>query len=93
MWVGACLAKFMKAGLGWVCLACCTTYLSHYSFNPSHDMRMLQVKANGLVVFIPKYGIEGPVYLGPKAPGSSDPNNAEAANWVLDDEAQTVTAK
>lgn len=24
------------------------------------------MKANGLVVFVPKYGIEGPVYLVPK---------------------------
>ena len=24
---------------------------------------MLQVRANGLIIFVPKYGIEGPVYL------------------------------
>ena len=27
----------------------------------------MQVRANGLVVFVPKYGIEGPVYLTEKA--------------------------
>ena len=26
----------------------------------------LQVKANGLIVFVPKYGIEGPVFLTPR---------------------------
>lgn len=26
-------------------------------------MVQLQVRANGLIVFVPKYGIEGPVYL------------------------------
>ena len=72
-----------------------------------------QVKANGLIVFVPKYGIEGPVYLTAKA--SADPAGgpaggkgsagkgargakecaaAEAAvEFVLDEEAQTVTSR
>lgn len=32
----------------------------------------LQVKANGLVVFVPKYGIEGPVYLSAPTPTAED---------------------
>ncbi len=34
-----------------------------------------QVKANGLVVFVPKYGIEGPVYL-----TARDKNNAASTS-------------
>ena len=30
-----------------------------------------QVKANGLIVFVPKFGIEGPVYLTPNPSSSS----------------------
>lgn len=39
---------------------------------------LLQVKQNGLVVFVPKYGIEGPVYLTPKDAA----NNANATQQV-----------
>lgn len=41
------------------------------------DARITKVKANGLIVFVPKYGIEGPVYLtpaeykGPALPGGA----------------------
>jgi exosome complex exonuclease DIS3/RRP44 len=27
------------------------------------DARVVKVRANGLIVFVPKYGIEGPVFL------------------------------
>lgn len=62
-----------------------------------------QVKANGLVVFVPKYGIEGPVYLaGPKDKNNHNPTTAPPAavqppptdgrglQYILDEEAQTV---
>ncbi|EFJ53011.1 hypothetical protein VOLCADRAFT_55673 [Volvox carteri f. nagariensis] len=39
------------------------------------DARITKVKANGLVVFVPKYGIEGPVYL-----TARDKNNATLAS-------------
>ncbi|GLC34112.1 hypothetical protein PLESTB_000838700 [Pleodorina starrii] len=39
------------------------------------DARVTKVKANGLVVFVPKYGIEGPVYL-----TARDKNNAATAS-------------
>lgn len=44
---------------------------------------VVQVKANGLVVFVPKYGIEGPVYF-------YERGSEEASQYVLDDAAQTV---
>ncbi len=67
-----------------------------------------QVKSNGLIVFVPKYGIEGPVYLTPPssgkgARGSRDKkgnNKVGAASadgedeaYILDEEAQAVTSK
>lgn len=44
---------------------------------------VVQVKANGLVVFVPKYGIEGPVYF-------YERGSEEASQYVLDEAAQTV---
>ncbi|KAG2491107.1 hypothetical protein HYH03_010551 [Edaphochlamys debaryana] len=79
------------------------------------DARVTRVKANGLVVFVPKYGIEGPVYLTGKGADTAK-NNAAAAglgaggsgavgaaggaaggsragpSFILDEEAQSVTA-
>lgn len=55
-----------------------------------------QVKANGLIVFVPKYGIEGPVYLTTKQPGpstSSSGTKAEEAAFVLDEKKQTVVSR
>eukprot|EP00983_Pelagomonas_calceolata_P128257 1161493-Pelagomonas_calceolata.AAC.1 len=61
-----------------------------------------QVKANGLIVFVPKYGIEGPVYLTPRAdgnsntgPSSSSSNTKAAAEsaFVLDEKKQTVVSR
>ena len=56
---------------------------------------LLQVKANGLIVFVPKYGIEGPVYFAPKA--ANDSNNKAGAlpseDFVLDLERQRVTSR
>ena len=65
----------------------------------------MQVKANGLIVFVPKFGIEGPVYLTP--PPSSSTSKAGGATkkkgtlavaeeeelFVLDEEAQAVTSR
>ena len=64
----------------------------------------LQVKANGLVVFVPKYGIEGPVYLTGKAKeqqrqqvgaSSSDTSGKDVAadEYTLDEDKQTVVSK
>ncbi|KAG2423316.1 hypothetical protein HXX76_015463 [Chlamydomonas incerta] len=71
------------------------------------DARVTKVKANGLVVFVPKYGIEGPVYLAPKldknnaaapaaasgsAAGGGAASGSGSRQFLLDEEAQTVTA-
>jgi hypothetical protein len=65
-----------------------------------------QVKANGLLVFVPKYGIEGPVYFTGKASGigGGGGNTAGAhgtagacddgdAAYILDEAKQTVSAR
>lgn len=58
-------------------------------------------------MFVPKYGIEGPVFLTPKAGGAGDKAGAKdkagaaaaappedpSAQFILDEEAQTVTSK
>ena len=48
----------------------------------------MQVRANGLILFVPRYGIEGPVYLTGK-----DATAQDAAAYVLDEAKQTVTAQ
>ena len=49
----------------------------------------LQVRANGLIVFIPKFGIEGVVHLNPK----EDKKGAPATGgFKLDEERQTVSS-
>ncbi len=58
----------------------------------------MQVKANGLIVFVPKYGIEGPVYFAPKAgKAGNDSNNKAGAlpseDFVLDLERQRVSSR
>lgn len=45
----------------------------------------LQVKANGLIVFVPKYGIEGPVYLTGKE--AADKKQSDKL-YVLDEDTQ-----
>jgi exosome complex exonuclease DIS3/RRP44 len=59
-----------------------------------------QVKANGLIVFVPRYGIEGPLYLTPKdgarQAGGQQQQQAEGQQqqqqFVLDEERQVVTS-
>lgn len=51
----------------------------------------VQVKANGLIVFVPKYGIEGPVYLTEKDGSSKQQQEGQPPQqWLLDEERQTV---
>ena len=63
----------------------------------------VQVRANGLIIFIPKYGIEGTVHLNPKdsegpseAPRSngaaSEAASEAAGSFLLDEEKQTVAS-
>ncbi|CAI5461475.1 unnamed protein product [Closterium sp. Yama58-4] len=65
--------------------------------------RIVMVRSNGLIVFVPKYGIEGPVYLVPKEPPKGKAAAVAAANkldgyapssdWVVDEKTQTVESK
>ena len=62
---------------------------------------VLQVRANGLVVFVPKYGIEGPVYLTEKAKAASmqglgrgDPAaKSGGEDFQLDEDQQMIASK
>ncbi|EFJ15219.1 hypothetical protein SELMODRAFT_180518 [Selaginella moellendorffii] len=50
------------------------------------DARIVQIRSNGLIVFVPKYGIEGPVFLVDKASKSS-------TNWIMNEEQQCANAR
>jgi exosome complex exonuclease DIS3/RRP44 len=50
------------------------------------DARVFKVRANGLVVFVPKFGIEGPVLF-------VEGENSDTATCTLDEDAMTVTHK
>jgi exosome complex exonuclease DIS3/RRP44 len=53
----------------------------------------LQVKANGLVVFVPRYGIEGPVFLTEKeGETAADAQQQQQSQFVLDEDKQTLVA-
>ncbi|KAF8058848.1 RRP44A [Scenedesmus sp. PABB004] len=54
------------------------------------DARVVKVKANGLVVFVPKFGIEGPVYLVPKD-AANNSNQAPPA-YALDESGQALVS-
>ncbi|TVU48520.1 hypothetical protein EJB05_08158 [Eragrostis curvula] len=47
------------------------------------EARIVKVKANGFIVFVPKFGIEGPIYLTPKGDKGGD--------WVVDEVHQRVS--
>ncbi|XP_051124050.1 exosome complex exonuclease RRP44 homolog A [Andrographis paniculata] len=48
------------------------------------EARILKIRSNGFIVFVPKYGIEGPVYLmarGQKGVGG---------DWIIDEQQQSI---
>uniref|UniRef100_A0A0D9VP30 S1 motif domain-containing protein n=1 Tax=Leersia perrieri TaxID=77586 RepID=A0A0D9VP30_9ORYZ len=47
------------------------------------EARIVKIKANGFIVFVPKFGIEGPIYLTPKGDKGGD--------WVVDEVHQRIT--
>lgn len=70
-----------------------------------HPTNHKQVKANGLVVFVPRYGIEGPVFLtdndgnaltggggGAAATAAAVGSDGVQQQFVLDEDKQTVVA-
>ncbi|KAL5210313.1 hypothetical protein ABZP36_005936 [Zizania latifolia] len=48
-----------------------------------NEARIVKIKANGFIVFVPKFGIEGPIYLTPKGDKGGD--------WVEDEVHRRVT--
>jgi exosome complex exonuclease DIS3/RRP44 len=52
------------------------------------EARVIRVRANGLIVFVPKFGIEAPVLFDE---GEGEDEGGKKA--VLDEEAMTVTTK
>ncbi|KAF8409900.1 hypothetical protein HHK36_002418 [Tetracentron sinense] len=46
------------------------------------EARIVKIRSNGFIVFVPKYGIEGPVYLTPKG--------GKGGEWFVDEEHQKV---
>lgn len=51
----------------------------------------VQVRSNGLIVFVPKFGIEGPVFLTSKEDSKNDA--ADKSDYVLDEELQTIKSQ
>lgn len=62
--------------------------------------RIVKVQSNGLVVFVPKYGIEGPVYFHEKegkaarkdGKSSVEVTEDKEVGWLLNEETQTVSS-
>ncbi|GAB2279377.1 Exosome complex exonuclease RRP44 A [Dionaea muscipula] len=50
------------------------------------EARIVKIRSNGFIVFVPKYGIEGPVYLTPPR-GGGDKGVGE---WIVDEQHQKV---
>eukprot|EP00898_Chlorokybus_atmophyticus_P008814 jgi/Chlat1/8934/Chrsp94S08251 len=55
------------------------------------DARVIKVRTNGIIVFVPKYGIEGPIYVTPHAKSKGEA--AVTDDFTLDEERQTVVSK
>jgi exosome complex exonuclease DIS3/RRP44 len=47
------------------------------------EARVVKIRSNGFIVFVPKYGIEGPVYLTGKG-------EKGAGDWYVDEEKQKI---
>lgn len=43
----------------------------------------MKIRSNGFIVFVPKFGIEGPVYLTPR-------NDKGGGEWLVDEQQQKV---
>jgi len=63
------------------------------------DARVLKLRTNGIIVFVPKYGIEGPVMLslkgGDQGKQDKDSNAAEGATneFLLEDDGQSMVSR
>ncbi|PIN23397.1 Exosomal 3'-5' exoribonuclease complex, subunit Rrp44/Dis3 [Handroanthus impetiginosus] len=47
------------------------------------EARILKIRSNGFIVFVPKYGIEGPVYLMPRG-------GKGGGEWIIDEQQQKI---
>ncbi|XP_042040282.1 exosome complex exonuclease RRP44 homolog A-like [Salvia splendens] len=47
------------------------------------EARILKIRANGFIVFVPKYGIEGPVYL-------TSRGQKGGGEWIIDEQQQKI---
>ncbi|KAH7850041.1 hypothetical protein Vadar_026946 [Vaccinium darrowii] len=47
------------------------------------EARIVKIRSNGFIVFVPKFGIEGPVYLTPR-------NDKGGGEWLVDEQQQKV---
>ncbi|KAI4327860.1 hypothetical protein L6164_020272 [Bauhinia variegata] len=47
------------------------------------EARIVKIRSNGFIVFVPKYGIEGPVYLTTRA-------EKESGEWYVDEQQQKI---
>ncbi|KAG6546222.1 hypothetical protein Mapa_012260 [Marchantia paleacea] len=51
------------------------------------EARIVRIKSNGLIVFLPKFGIEGPVYL----TGKKD--KKDESDWIVNEQCQTTESR
>ncbi|OAE18374.1 hypothetical protein AXG93_1783s1030 [Marchantia polymorpha subsp. ruderalis] len=51
------------------------------------EARIVRIKSNGLIVFVPKFGIEGPVYL----TGKKD--KKDESDWIVNEQSQTTESR
>ncbi|KAL0462391.1 UNVERIFIED_CONTAM: Exosome complex exonuclease RRP44A [Sesamum latifolium] len=47
------------------------------------EARILKIRSNGFIVFVPKYGIEGPIYLMPRG-------QKGGGEWIIDEQQQKI---
>ncbi|XP_028112289.1 exosome complex exonuclease RRP44 homolog A-like [Camellia sinensis] len=48
------------------------------------EARIVKVRSNGFIVFVPKYGVEGPVYLTARG------DKGGGGEWLVDEQQQKV---
>ncbi|CAM6111100.1 unnamed protein product [Calypogeia fissa] len=52
--------------------------------------RIVRIKSNGLIVFVPKYGIEGPIFLSGKEKQKSKDKESD---WIVNEQDQTTSSR
>eukprot|EP00249_Psilotum_nudum_P021681 c28202_g1_i1 orf=199-3033(+) len=56
------------------------------------ESRIVKIRSNGFIVFVPKYGIEGPVYLTTREKKGEKQDEGEV-EWEVDEEHQKISSK